>query len=552
MDRDDLVSQGVPDSPSWWAEPGRAGFAPDMAFGVAYPWVLAGHVRGGWAIDDADLAELGSFPGVWTVQSPLGWLDSVSVQSGGESGWDGFHGAFTKVRHHRLLPSDARIGKRALADFILEGGSGGLDGNGLSVASGDSARWWRIGTLGWKRGGLGDLGPAGRHHYAISTEWQRGRHELSARLAQAGAAAELVTGESQSATGAGGGLRYAYAPRGSEVGLEIGRGYAHHESFGGTLFSSRRDAHQRHAVADWERAGGALGLRLEMRDEWVTRVVTGLGEVPWTTRSIWAAARGEGRRGPGRIEASLGAGKSDAAGTTWAPSVRVDFGERAYLASLHAERVVVPVWSDLAPGVDPFLQNTWKGGAELAWRDPRGRLSAGWTMGRTSERALLSRYPFEELWLRDGFERDPAPFDFGLATASVDWRWRGWLAHVDGYSLFRDDDAPQAKIDPRRGGRAVLETGFHAFKGDLNVRVRGDVGGMSGRASLEPGAAWIPGDWTYGATAIVSIAEVTVTLRYLNLEEETRSLPWLVPLTGVEGKGEDGLFRLGIAWRFFN
>ena len=180
MSRDDLVSQGLPDSPSWWAEPGRAGFMPDMASGVAYPWILAGHVVGGWAIEDRDLSEVGPYPGIFTVHTPLGWLDSVSVQSGGTSGWDGFHGGFTHVRHHRLLPSDARIGKRAFADFTLEGGSNGMDGNGLSLASGDSAWWWRLGTLGWKRGGLGDLGPTGRHHYAFSTEWRRQRHVLSA------------------------------------------------------------------------------------------------------------------------------------------------------------------------------------------------------------------------------------------------------------------------------------------------------------------------------------------------------------------------------------
>jgi len=550
MSRDDLVSQGLPDSPSWWAEPGRAGFMPDMASGVAYPWILAGHVVGGWAIEDRDLSEVGPYPGIFTVHTPLGWLDSVSVQSGGTSGWDGFHGGFTHVRHHRLLPSDARIGKRAFADFTLEGGSNGMDGNGLSLASGDSAWWWRLGTLGWKRGGLGDLGPTGRHHYAFSTEWRRQRHVLSADLAQAGAAAEMVTGESQSATGAGGSVRYGYSLRGSEVGLELGRGYAHHESFGGTLIPSRRDAHERHAVADWSRNGGLLGLRVEARDEWVTRV-TG-SEIPWTAKSVWAAARGEGRRGPARIEASFGAGKHDLGATTYAPSLRVEVGEREYVAALHGERVVVPVWSDLAPGVDAFLQSTWKGGAELAWRNPHGRLSAEWTMGRTENRALLSRYPFEELWLRNGFERDPDAFDFGLATASADWRWRNWRARVDGYQVFRDDDAPQATLDARRGGRAVVETAFHAFQGDLTLRFRGDVAGTAGRESLQPGVGWISGDWTFGGTALVSLADVTIVLRNRNLEDKIRSLPWLVPLTGEEGKSTGDQFRIAISWRFYN
>jgi hypothetical protein len=98
----------------------------------------------------------------------------------------------------------------------------------------------------------------------------------------------------------------------------------------------------------------------------------------------------------------------------------------------------------------------------------------------------------------------------------------------------------------------MLETGFRAFQGDLSVRLRGDLGGMSGRASLEPGGAWIPGDWTYGGAVLLGLADVNIMLRYRNLEDEVRSLPWLVPLTGEEGKGAGDQFRLAISWRFYN
>jgi hypothetical protein len=553
MDREDLVTSGAPDAPSWWAEPGRPGFAPDVASGVAYPWVLAGHVVGAWSIDDPDLPELGPYPGIVGVQTPLAWMDSLELRVGGASGWDGFQGALAKAALDRALPFRVRARTRSTADLTLGSGSDALDGNGLAVGRGDSLSWWRAGTLSWKRGSLGDLGPAGRHHYFVSGEWTRGNHSLRGRLAQAGSAAELVSREAQDASGAGGTLRYGLALRGSEVGLEVGRGYDHHESFGGLLPYSRRDAHQRHAVAEWNRSGGSWGLRLEARDEWVTRVTPFVGETPWTATSLWLAGRVRGSRGPARIEASLGAGRHDASDVTaLAPALRMGFGERAWTATLHAERVVAPVWSDLAAGQDAFLQSTWKGGGELAWRDGRRQLAAGWVMGRTLDRALLARFPFEELWLRQGFGRDPEPFDFGLATASADWRGRMVSAHGEVFGLLRDEDAPQATVDPDRGGRLSVETGFSAFAGDLGVKLRGEVAALSGHENPVPGGPWVAGDWTYGLTTSLTLSDAVITMRFRNLENERRILPWTVPATGEGALGGGFEFRLGLAWRLYN
>ncbi|TMQ71369.1 MAG: hypothetical protein E6K80_05825 [Candidatus Eisenbacteria bacterium] len=413
------MSSGVPDAPAWWAEPGRPGFEPDQASGVVYPWVLAGHVRGAWAIEDPDLPELGPFPGIMGVQTPLGWADSLEVESGADQGWDGYHAALAKVRVRRSLPGRVRARTRSIGDMTLGSGSDALDGNGLGVAVGDSANWWRMGTLSWTRGGLGDLGPAGRHHYSFGSVWTRGSHALSGRIAQAGSAAELVSGESQSVTGAGGSLRYQYALDHSALGLEAARGYDHHESFGGLLSGSRRDAHQRRATAEWIGDEERWGLRIDARDEWVTRVTPGVGEIPWKARSLWAAGRIEGRRGPASVEASAGGGRNGALrGNAFAPSLRLRFGDGAWTTSVHAGRVLAPVWSDLAPGEAPFLQSTWNGGADVAVRGgPGRRLEIEWLTGRTVGRALLLRFPFEELWLRDGYREDPSAFQFGLATA---------------------------------------------------------------------------------------------------------------------------------------
>jgi hypothetical protein len=214
--------------------------------------------------------------------------------------------------------------------------------------------------------------------------------------------------------------------------------------------------------------------------------------------------------------------------------------------------VVAPEWSDLAAGQDAFLQSTWKGGGELAWRDGRRQLAAGWVMGRTLDRALLARFPFEELWLRQGFGRDPEPFDFGLATASADWHGRMVSAHGEVFGLLRDEDAPQATVDPDRGGRLSVETGFSAFAGDLGVKLRGEVAALSGHENPVPDGPWVAGDWTYGLTTSLTLSDAVITMRFRNLENERRILPWTVPATGEAALGGGFEFRLGLAWRLYN
>ena len=544
---------GGPDAPAWWAEPGRPGYAPDVSWGTAYPWTLAGHVLGAWAIEDADRARESPHPGVMTTETPLAWIDSLWFESG-DAAWRGYQGSIARARLHRHLPARGPTGRpRAMGDLAFSSGSSAYDGNALTVVRGDSARWLRVGSVSWNRGGMGALAPAGRHHYDVSGAWTRGKHRLEMLVGQSGSAAALVAGEEQAATGAGGSLRYALELPGALAGVEVARGYDHHESYGGFLNYSRRDAHQRRVAADLNARRGHWGARVEVRDAWVTRVTEFEGEDEWKALSVWAAARGSMGAGPWRFEGALGAGRHDAVGGTQvAPSGAVSFGRGAWRGRISLERVVAPVWSDLAAGEPAFLQSTIVGGIELAATQDARVARVGWKMGRTRGRAVAARLPFEELWLRAGFAPDPEPYDFGLATGAGSWQWRGWTAAAEGYALFRDQDAPGVAVDPRRAGRATLDFAFRAFRGDLGMRLRGELEVVGGRFSEAVPARGIPRHESAAVGALVTLADVTLTAELRNLENRRRPLTWIDPLTGQEALGEGMEFRLGLAWRLYN
>jgi hypothetical protein len=553
--RNDLIWSGLPDAPSWWAEAGRAGFAPDVSWGVAYPWVLAGHVLGAWAVVDPYAPEAGPFPGVAMVETPAGWMDSLGVESGGEGAWRGFEATMARARVWRSSPAPGVEGRlRPVTDVVLTSGSSAYDGNALALARGDSATGFRAGAASWDRGGLGALGPAGRHRVEASAKWSRGRHRVEGALGQLGSAAALTGGEEQTANGAGGSLRYGVGLGRAELGLDVARGYDHHESFGGVLGYSRRDAHERHATAELRGPQDDWGARLEVRDAQVARVTEIVGETRWEARSVWIAARAAQRRGPAGLRASLGMGRHDGVRRTeLAPTLELEMGGPSLAGRAYVERIVAPVWSDLALGQEAFLQSTWLGGVGIRWRSPQAATAdLAWATGRTRDRAWVPRWPLEELWLRDGFRRDPSAFDFGLGTASGELRWRSWRARGEGFALFRDESAPQAGVDPARGARASLETSWRAFDGDLDIRLRGEAEVVGGRASEAVPSHWIPRYATFGGAAALTLADAVVTLHFRNIENERRSLTWVDPSTGLEAMGEGLEFRFLITWRLYN
>lgn len=545
---------GFPDAPSWWGAPGRAGYAPDLAWGTDYPWVFAGHVRGAWALRDAWLPPTGPFPGVSGSRVPLGWLDSLAIEPGTVGAWEGFDATLAQARPVRDPPRRRPDGRtRAVTDLVLSSGTSAYDANALAIARGDSASGLRVGALSWNRGGLGALGAMGRHQVEASGRWTRGRHGIEGTLGQAGSAASLVAGVEQSGSGAGGSLRYGLDLERYDLRFELARGYDHHESFGSLLAYSRRDAHQRTASGEILARSGAWGARVEVREALIVRVSEGLGEDERRATSLWVAARMDRRRGPAGLHAALGAGRHDAVKRTEvAPSLAFDFGEGSVTGRAYAGRVVAPVWADLGPGTAPFLQSTWLGGFKLGWRGSQANGEAGWVMGRTRDRAVVTRWPLEELWLREGFRPDPDSYDFALATSAGQWSWRSWRARGEAYWLLRDAGTAQAQVDRRRGGRASLETGFRAFAGDLGVRVRGELELVSGRALATGTPGWVAGHATTGVGVGLTLADAVVTFGLRNLEDRRRPLPWVDPSTGEEALGEGMEFRFGLTWRLYN
>jgi hypothetical protein len=62
----------------------------------------------------------------------------------------------------------------------------------------------------------------------------------------------------------------------------------------------------------------------------------------------------------------------------------------------------------------------------------------------------------------------------------------------------------------------------------------------------------VPGDATYGASVLLTLLDANVTVRFQNLENKRRPLPWQDPITGQEGMSEGFGFRLALNWRLYN
>jgi hypothetical protein len=552
-DRDDLFISGEPEAPSWWSVPGRPGYMPDMAWGIGYPWTLMGHYRGAWTLEDPHLEETGPLPDL-RVPTPIGWSDSLAIETGGNGAWSGFEGSLATAR---LVPVrlTRRDGSkvRAIADLNLTSGSSAYDGNALSVVRGDSANWVRAAATSWTRGGYGTLGTAGRHQFDVADRWASGRHHLQAVLSETGWADGMEGSVEESSAGAGGSLGYGVDLSGATLNAAFARGYDHRETFGDFITYSRRDAHQRRVMFEAEAPSQTWGAHVEVRDEQVNRVTEGLPETDADANSVWAAGRIAKQRGPARIEASLGAGRHGGVRRTeLAPTFVFRFAQSGWVSRTYVERVLAPVWTDLAYQQSPFLQQTWLGGFDLGHIGTTTRARFGWIMGRTHDRALVDPYPLQDLWLRFGYRRDPNVYDFGMATASGDWGGRRWAAHGELYQLFRDSQSATETFDPRRGGRFGLETHFRAFQGDLGVRLRGEMELFGGRPNAIDHFVWVPGDATYGASVLLTLLDANVTVRFQNLENKRRPLPWQDPITGQEGMSEGFGFRLALNWRLYN
>jgi hypothetical protein len=549
------VRSGLPDAASWWAEPGRAGWQPEAWLGTACPPALAGLALGGWRLaEPARAPQALPWPGVRQVRTPLSGYDSLEVGDG-PGAWGGFDGALVTLRGLPLAEE-----KRARAAFALANGSGGLDENSLTLARGDSLRGVGVDVLSGKHGAESGFERSGRHLWGTSAHLTRGLHRFDASVGQRGTATALAAGEEQAAAGRSGALDWRWQNADTRWSAGFARGLDRHESFGGALAYSERDAQETRLSAAFERARGArgLGARLEWADAEVRRAEA--GAFSRTSRSLWGTFGAVAPVAGGRLELALGAGRHGGVDRfEIAPSARFASRVAGWRTTLGVERMLTPVWADLAPGTEPFVQQTWAGALRVAradsgaWR-ARGALLAG----RVHERALVVRQPLEDLWLRAGVRADPAVYDFALAMGGLEWSGRHLGGGFEGFGLAHRstrlpaDRTRAPRADPDAGFRAWLGGRGRLFAGDLGVALRGVVEGVGAReADLAPYRR-IPAFVTFGVAAEATLEDVTLVLEARNLEDRPRAQSWLDSATGLPAIAGRRDLRFSLVWRFFN
>jgi hypothetical protein len=551
--------------PSWWSEAGSAGWNTGVWLGTGPPWVLAGHAIGGWSLEEPGRAPQGlPFPGVAAMHTPLVWYDSVSVSLGEGAAWRGFGGTLATAVGNGSRPSAP--GGHAVVD--LRSGQFEFDENALSIERGDSSTWFRGEAVSGSRGKVESLDLLGRHLWGVSGGVQKRRHRLEGCFAQRGASATLVAGEEQAAGDESGALRYGYRSGAFEAAFTAERGHDHHQGLIDGI-PSRRDASEVRAAAEAKHATDQQdwGVRLEWRRAHVARTEFEPPSEVFDQRasSVWGAARYERPIGEGRVLVELGAGHHSAfGGLDFAPAVSYRFHARSLAARIGFERVLDPVWSDLDPETEPFLQRTWAGVFEVdAGEREARRARATFLFGRTYDRAVVRRLPLEELWLRLGILRDAGPYDFALLSLSGRWEMGRASLGADGFALAHDPSTIEPCVDPGYGLRSWLAWRHSAFQGDLGISLRVDLEAVGGRESqggmpglcgdletLPPRA--LPGYLTAGAGATLTLADAVVTVRVRNLEDRPREQTWIDCSTFSEALGPGREWRFAVTVRLSN
>jgi hypothetical protein len=308
-------------------------------------------------------------------------------------------------------------------------------------------------------------------------------------------------------------------------------------------------------AARWRRRSGTAAVELERGDarsrlgarwSWTdARVAPAQGDgTRERGRAQWAAVRWEGPFGAGRLEATVGLGRHDAiARTVVAPSLAWRFTGVPWAGRVVLERLATPVWTDLAPGERPFLQDTWVAGLEVG--------SHGARRGRAGL-SFLTRLPLESLALRAGYRADPHVYDFGLLAAEALWRSPCVAGGIEGFVLARDASPLQPAVDPGRGGRAFVEATATMFQGDLRARPRIEAWGVGPRESEAAPSRALPGYVTFTAGLELSLADAGLLIEGRNLEGRARPQTWVDPITGTEALGPGRELRLTFTWRFWD
>ena len=516
--------------------------------------MLGGFALGAWSVVEPLAGPTAfAFPGPASAREPLAWFDSLEVNAGEGAAWTGYGAPLATVSTgpERASPQHTR------AMFHFLDGDFGLDETGLGVERGDSQRFLRAAAFSANRGPRGPLGLAGRHVWGATGRITFGEHAFEAGYNQRGAASNLQSGEEQSLRGESGQVAWRFRRGGVRAALAASRGRDAGESFlpGRDVdVWSRRDAERNEIALEAGSTRGErdVGARLSWSECEVRR--SERPEFARSARALWAAVRLTQPAGDGVIDLAAGAGHHDVfGGWDFAPSAAYRFTGGSFRGRVVLERMVAPVWTDLRTGVEPFLQRTWVAGWELGTDSPDGPVGhLGMLLGSSRDRAIVERLPLEEQWLRDGLARDPGRYDFGLFTGGAAWRGRSFGASGEGFALARQKSAAQPAVDPPFGGRAALEFEFRPFQKELDVILKAEVEGVGPRESEAPVPRRLDGYASFGLSGTFTLAEVVVTMRARNLEDQARPQTWIDPSTGREALGVGREFRIALAWKLIN
>lgn len=556
MDRTDAARIGLLDLPNWWGERGRPGWVPDADQMGGFPWVLAGHARAGWRIEEPGRApQAQPFPGVHLSQTPFAYFDSVNAGPPDALRASGLDHALLTA-YGRPAPATQ---KRARAVVSLGAGALARDDNSLAFARGDSAGWLRLETSSGSRGGYGGWQSVNRHRWGFGGGIDNGSHVLEGAYAQRGGAARLSGGEQHSASGETGYARYMHRSRGGwSASMRASRGYDQHDSYGGPWAYSHRDAQENRLLGRLltERSGSRYVFSLEWRRARTVRSFDGAFEK--NASAVWGEIDWSAPVGDGRLLVKLGGGdRPGVQGFRMAPSVQYMFAASAWSGRVAVERLLESVAADLAPGQAPFLQDTWIGTLEVgAGSAPTAGVTGtgvqlGFHVGQTTDRAVVKRLPVEDLWLRSGFVADPDRYAFGLLTARASWTGRTFGAGLEGFTMARDQAGVQPRVDPAQGGRAFVQSSFDMFAGDLNIVLRAEAEGIGARESEAAVPRDLDGYVTFAVSGAFTLADAILVLSLRNLQDVQHEQVWIDTATGMEALGPGREWRLRLTWMLF-
>jgi len=573
-----------------WAAPGLPGWISDYHMGTGLPWNYLGLVAGAVTFRDGLMPNAARpWPGIDEVVVPRTWYDSTAVVVGEGAGWRGFGAALVDLQAIAGTP----VGRRPRAALSVVNGSSAVDRNGLMISRGGDRSWARVGALDEERSGSGILGQRGQHVWFGELGRRYGAHVFSGAFSQRGVAGGTRNDASnrgdfpppfaslqEAAHGESGHAQWTWLGENRSLTARWARSHDHRESFephpDATLAFAEREA-QDNAVTIESTAGTSErshGLRLELHRSQVRRTEDHLleaivGILPATSRTqqtAWLAARVVRPFAKGTLEVQLGGGHVDSPGPTnerWqlAPSATWRLGPGSRRLRLYAERVVTPVWSDLAPGLAPFIQDVWLAGADVTLGLPsRQWLEVGGMGAEIGNRARLVNFPVRDIALRYGWTPDLVRVQDAMLTLSTGVRRNTWALEASGYSRVRPRGSQPAQVDPAVGARARAETGFRAFAGDLGVLFRVEAAWVGAREH-EPIPGYfsppqpLDGYATYAAGIAMRLGDATLALRATNLEDIPHPQAWTDPSSPFPGLPADGSgrqYRFEVSWPFFN